>query len=261
MLRSPRKDQVDWFDQVGWRWRFGWGPHAVRRLAPVSDVVVVVDVLRFTTAVDVAMAAGALVFPYRWNDGTAADYATEQGAVLASKTLGPSDGSPWSLSPASLASIPAGTRLVLPSPNGSALCFGAAEAGATAVFAACLRNASAVAAAAARAAGTDGVVGVVAAGERWNGPTGPLRPALEDLLGAGAVLAAADDASSLSPEARSARAAFAAEADDLGATIASCGSGIELAERGGVDDLAWASAHDVSAVAPRLDSPNFVDAS
>lgn len=34
---------------------------------------------------------------------------------------------------------------MLPSPNGSALAFGAAEAGASAVFADCLRNASAAA--------------------------------------------------------------------------------------------------------------------
>ena len=257
--RSER-EQPSWFDQAGWRWRFDWGPNGLRRLAPLVDVVVVVDVLRFTTAVDVAVSRGAVVYPYRWKDGSEHEFASARGAVVASNRIGPTDDAPWSLSPASLASIPSGTGLVLPSPNGSALCVGAVEAGARAVFAGCLRNASAVARAAGAAAGPDGSIAVIAAGERWNGATGPLRPALEDLLGAGAILAAADDATTLSPEARAARAAFAAERDVLAETLTACGSGIELVERGQGVDLAWAADHDASTAAPRLDGEAFVDA-
>jgi 2-phosphosulfolactate phosphatase len=50
----------------------------------------------------------------------------------------------YSLSPESLAGVPLGTRIVLPSPNGSQLSFLASDWGK--VFAASLRNASAVAA-------------------------------------------------------------------------------------------------------------------
>lgn len=82
----------------------------------------------------------------------------------------------------------------LPSPNGSNLCFLAAETGAH-VLAACLRNASAVAR---RAQELGQTIGVIPGGERWGldilnaGPRefGPLRPCVEDYLGAGAVLAA-----------------------------------------------------------------------
>ncbi|QGG97178.1 hypothetical protein GH723_17595 [Actinomarinicola tropica] len=249
-----------WFEQRAWRWRFEWGPNGLRRLAPVVDVVVVVDVLRFTTAVDVAVARGAEVFPYRWKDGSEHEFAAARGAVVASNRMGPTGEAPWSLSPASLASIPSGTRLVLPSPNGSALCVGAVEAGARAVFAGCLRNASAVARAASDAAGPCGTIAVIAAGERWNGATGPLRPALEDQLGAGAILAAVDDAASLSPEACAARAAFLDARPHLAEVVASCSSGIELAERGQSVDLDWAADHDASACAPVLDGERLVDA-
>ena len=92
-------------------------------------------------------------------------------------------------------------RVVLPSPNGSSISFGLADRG-CAVVGACLRNRAAVARWL-RARG--GTVAVVAAGERW--PDDSLRPAAEDLWGAGAVLALLDD-DALSPEARLAADAF-----------------------------------------------------
>ena len=94
-----------------------------------------------------------------------------------------------------------------------------ASSGST-VVGACLRNRTAVAqwlatqwgdTVAAESAG-DGtpspVVAIVAAGERW--PDGSLRPATEDLWGAGAVIAALDSLgmTGLSPEARSAAGAW-----------------------------------------------------
>ena len=45
------------YDQTGFDARFEWGIEGIRRLAPVSDVMVIVDVLSFSTAVDVALAA------------------------------------------------------------------------------------------------------------------------------------------------------------------------------------------------------------
>lgn len=52
-------------DQAEFKNRFDWGEAGLRRLAPHSDVVVVVDVLSFATAVDIAVGRGATVYPYR----------------------------------------------------------------------------------------------------------------------------------------------------------------------------------------------------
>ena len=211
--------------------RFDWGPAGARGLAPAVDALVVVDVLSFSTAVDVAVARGAVVYPARWTD--------EHASTSRER--------PYSLSPASLTSIPPGTRLVLASPNGASICGDAEELGAV-VIAGCLRNASAVAAAAARA----GDVGVVAAGERW--PDGSLRPAIEDLLGAGLILAAL--AGEPSAEARAAiAAAETVPLDDL----RSCASARELIERGFAEDVELALERDVSTVVPRLRDGGFVD--
>lgn len=235
----------------------GWGPSGLRDLAPRSDVVVIVDVLRFTTAVDVAVERGAKVYPYRWHDGSEDAYAEQLGAVLAVKGRAVAEQHPWSLSPTALSTIPAGTDLVLPSPNGAALAFAAGEAGASTVVAGCLRNAPAVGAWVARSGGR---IGVLAAGERWNGATGPLRPALEDWLGAGAIAAAADPGGSAStPDARAAAASFRALLDQIGTMLAECESGRELQRNGWGDDVEMASAHGVSTCVPVLVDSCFVD--
>jgi len=57
----------------------------VNRLTPDSDLVVIVDVLSFTTAVNVATERGATVYPYRWADNTAGAFATAMGALLLGK--------------------------------------------------------------------------------------------------------------------------------------------------------------------------------
>lgn len=237
----------------------GWGPNGLRDLAPRCDVVVVVDVLRFTTAVDVAVGRGARVYPYRWHDGSEAAYAEHLGAELAVKGFDVDGDHPWSLSPASLATIPADTSLVLPSPNGAALSFAAREAGAVSVVAGCLRNAPAVGA---WAASTGGRIGVLAAGERWHGATGPLRPALEDWLGAGAVVVAIDPRHERStPDAVAAAGSFGAGVARLEWMLADCASGRELLGHGWTDDVAMASAHGVSECVPLLDDACFVDVS
>lgn len=52
----------DMFSQSAYPIRFEWGPEGVDRLAPLSGVVVIVDVLSFCTSVDIAVSKDAMVF-------------------------------------------------------------------------------------------------------------------------------------------------------------------------------------------------------
>jgi 2-phosphosulfolactate phosphatase len=233
--------------QHGFDRRFDWGLAGSRQLADV-DVIVVVDVLSFSTAVDVAVARGAAVIPARWRDSRASDLADKLGAILAVGRSAMSSEHPYSLSPASLVQLTKETLLVLPSPNGATICAEAAGAGAT-IFAGCLRNAEAVATASAAAGAT---VGVIAAGEQW--PDGSMRPAVEDLVGAGAILDRLGGTPS--PEARSAIAVARATTT---AQLAACASARELVALGYDKDVEIALRLNVSSVAPVLTGLAFRD--
>jgi 2-phosphosulfolactate phosphatase len=245
----------DWFVQQEYGVRFEWGPTGAQQLAPGAACLVVVDVLSFTTSVTVAVEAGTQVFPYAWRDETASVFARGKAAALAVGRRAATSDSPWSLSPAALRHAPFTPRLVLPSPNGSAI---AAAAGGSTVVAGCLRNATAVGRwLALHGYGTrERPVAVIAAGERW--PDGSLRPALEDLLGAGAIIAElqSQGAGPLSAEAASARSCFTRTPDIAGA-VAACSSGIELSRSGFADDVAVAIQVDAGTVVPVLTDGAF----
>lgn len=232
-----------WAGQESHGLRFQWGPLVAATLA--EGVAVIVDVLRFTTAVEAAVTRGVAVYPYRWRDAAAAAFAASVQALLADgrDQAGPS------LSPSGMAALAPGTAVVLPSPNGSACALLAAEAGAQ-VVAGCLRNAAAVGAWADQA---DGPVTVIACGEKW--PDGSLRPSLEDLLGAGAILAAMTG--DPSPEARAAMAAFHDATHDLPEVLSRCASGRELTEKGWQADVGYAAQLNVSTTVPILTDGAF----
>lgn len=237
------------FEQRGYEVRFGWGPNGLRRLAPHVDAVVIVDVLSFSTSVDIALGRGVTVFPYRWHNGTEHEFAATVNAEVADPT-----GEGISLRPASLVEAPAGMRLVLPSPNGSALTFGARDAGASRALVGCLRNSEAIA----RSLDDCDTVAVIAAGERWNGTTGPLRPAVEDLLGAGRIIRALGR-SSVSPEARITSVAADIDDSELRVMVRECGSGREKRMRQRADDIDLAIDLDISAIVPTLHGDELRD--
>lgn len=129
--------------QQAHRVRLEWGVEGAALLAAECAAVVVVDVLSFCTAVDVAVGGGAAVLPQPGSGAGPVDAAAARaaGAEPAADRRGPGP----SLRPSSLVGIAPGTRLALASPNGATLC--AAVGPGVALFAGCLRNASAVAAA------------------------------------------------------------------------------------------------------------------
>ena len=233
------------FDQAEWEIRFEWGAEGIAQLAPISDVLIIVDVLSFSTCVDIVLSNGAIVFPYDARDDSLQEYARNKGAHAAEMVRTQSGG--FSLCPTSLLTIPAGYKLVLPSPNGAALSLGVHAAK---TLTGCLRNCCAVAEA---ANGWGRTVVVIAAGERW--PGGFLRPCVEDLLGAGAILNCLSG--SRSPEAASAVAAFEGLRSEIPAILSSCSSGKELTERGFESDVALASAYNVSSTVPLLEASAF----
>jgi 2-phosphosulfolactate phosphatase len=231
-----------------------WGSIGAKVLSESCDVLVIVDVLSFSTAVTVAVERGARVWPHTGGENAGA-LARDIGAVLAGNR-GSHEG--MTLSPASLLDIGQDDRLVLPSPNGSAIAYAAVNGGVTAVnggvivVAGCLRNARAVG----RWLRGYERIGVVPAGERWG--DGSLRPAYEDLVGAGAIIdrvVEADPARDLSPEAEAAAIAFRALRP-----LEQCPSGRELVDRGFGEDVRIASDVDSSEVVPRLTQGRFVPA-
>jgi 2-phosphosulfolactate phosphatase len=283
--------------------RLEWGQLGAAAICQGARYAVIVDVLSFTTTLSVAVDAGAEVFPYPWQDRSAHEFARQHGAILAvgrSEAAGtvptgslqtsasgarepgssppgatdaaaaasssdPGSGDPprISLSPATIKAMPGLARIVLPSPNGSALASQLARSGA-AVIGGCLRNRTAIAEWLVSQQTRDGiapVIAVIAAGERW--PDGSLRPAIEDLWGAGAIVAALCNLgiTGLSPEATSAAAAYRAIEATLAQALISCSSGIELASTGFSGDVAVAAELDSSTCVPVLAGGRFIDAS
>jgi 2-phosphosulfolactate phosphatase len=238
------------FAQPGTGVRFDWGLAGAAELGRVCAVLVVVDVLSFTTAVDVAAGRGMRVHPFPWG-AQADDYAERVGAVAAVGRGAVSPERPWSLSPASLRSAPVVPDLVLPSPNGSAISSAASATGHP-VVAGCLRNAPAVARwlLSSGYGGARAPIGVIASGEHW--PDGTLRPCVEDLLGAASILDGLVDApGGLSVEAAVTLAALAS-VPDVPAAIHGSASGRELTERGFKPDVDLAVAVATSEVVPVL---------
>jgi 2-phosphosulfolactate phosphatase len=265
------------YEQDGCELRLEWGRDGVAALGPHCAVLVIVDVLVFTTTVDIALGRGGRVLPLPWRDERGVEAARAAGAVLVrgglagieggSRTAPTADGAAreWTLRPSSLVELPGGTFLAISSPNGATLCAAAAETGAT-VLAGCLRNASAVARAAVEIAG-GAPIGIVPAGERWRDtPDKRLRPGIEEMLGAGAIAdailrmrggqvdAVATDGGrrGASAEAQLAALTYRAAGERVPELVADSVSGRELVAAGVAEDVRLATQVDTSAVVPRL---------
>ena len=218
------------FDQSRYQVRFEWGIDGLARLAP-ADVVIVVDVLRFSTTVTDAVARGIAV---------------------------PLDAD------ADAVSI-----------NGARVARAAAASGALVVLG-CLRNAAAVGRlvlAEQQRRARRASVAVIAAGElveagesagtsirfAGQGAGTSMRFAIEDLLGAGAVVQALVDVGidHSSPEAAVASEAFGGLQGALRHLLTASGSGQELIARDRRDEVLTAAELDAVDTVPVLRDGTF----
>ena len=223
-----------------------WGPTGAGLAAARGDVIVVVDILSFSTTLAIAVSRdfACLVFsPAELDEmgGMQAAAAGLKARPLSKQRLVPPG--QLSLSPASLLTAEPGQRVLFTSLNGAAVT--AAAANAPGLLVGSLRNASATAAATARLLNTGGRVTVVACGEHWSSTapgTQGWRPALEDWLGAGLICARlAGHGLGLSAEASAAATAW--HGPDI---LANCVSARELQARGFGEDVTLALEVDVS---------------
>ena len=223
-----------------------WGLEGLKLLAPISDVVIIVDVLSFSTSVDIACSNGAKVYPCKWKDEKALEYALSKDAILAK----PRSKTELSLSPYSLENILSGTNIVLPSPNGSSLSLATGD---VLTICGCLRNYRSVAEYANRHGER---ISVIPVGEKW--PDGSIRFALEDIFGAGAILSRLKG--NLSPEAELAVNIYHSLHNKETDTLLNCISGIELVEKGYEVDVYLAADINVSECVPVLKDQAYINA-
>jgi 2-phosphosulfolactate phosphatase len=232
-------DQPAVFAQDPYRCRLDWGRRGTRQAAERGDVLVIVDTLTFSTAVATAVQHGGLVYPCALTDDPPALARRIGGEAAVHRREVPAHGR-FSLSPGTYAELEPGTRVVLASPNG-ATC---SRYGGTVpyLFVGSLLNAAAVAAAVTEVLATTAYnVTVIACGERWPdaGESEGLRVAVEDYLGAGAILSYLP--APRSPEAQVCVGAFTQARADLPALLWECGSGRELRAIGFGDDVRHAA--------------------
>jgi 2-phosphosulfolactate phosphatase len=200
------------FDQSRYQVRLEWGAEGLERLAP-TDVVVVVDVLRFSTTATDAVARGEIV---------------------------PLDAAAHAVSL-----------------NGAAVAEAAASAESV-VLLGCLRNATAVARAVLAEQTRRGErtsIAVIAAGELdGRGADAGLRLAVEDQLGAGAIVDAlgALGIDHTSPEAAAACEAFRGLRGAVRHLLTASGSGQELIARDRRADVLAAAEIDATDAVPTL---------
>lgn len=214
------------FDQSRYQVRFDWGRDGLTRLA-AADVVVVVDVLGFSTSV--------------------VDVVERDGRCAAETFRAPLIGGP--------------PREGLPH-DGLPLAEAAARSGAI-TWVGALRNASAVADAVLaeqRRRERRNSIAVLAAGNAAAGGDGPLRFAVEDQLGAGAVIdaLAARGIDHSSPEAAAACESFRGLRGAVRHLLTAAASGQEMLDRGLRDEVAHAAEIDASMVVPVLRDGEFV---
>jgi 2-phosphosulfolactate phosphatase len=245
------------FLQHGYRCRLDWGRDGARRAALRGDILVVVDVISFSSSVVTAVHHGGVIIPCSKDDDRAGIASREHAEMAVHRTEVPHHGR-FSLSPLTYLSMVPGTSVVLPSPNGATCSLYAAST--PHLFIGSFLNATAVADAVTLLLKTTTLsVTVIACGERWEEVEGEgerLRFAIEDYLGAGAVLAGIS--STKSPEAELCELAFRSAGERIPELLQESGSGRELSAKGFGGDVEHASRYNLYDSVPVMDAGRFV---
>lgn len=232
-----------------------WGLTGAIAAARRGDRIVIVDTLSFSTTVATALSRGMTIVPCASRDDLeAARTSWPDGELAVRREDVPARGR-VSLSPVSFLADdldPVPTTVIVWSPNGATCCRHARDEGAAEVLVGAIVNASAVGR---HVSAGSGNVTVIACGERRHGmmdePHG-FRVALEDELGAGAIIASLDDSIDLSTEADMALERFVERRSELDHLLQQCESGRELLDRAYESDVFHAGRHNAYDVVPRL---------
>lgn len=238
------------YSQHPYRCRFDWGRHGVRQAVERNDILVIVDTISFSTTVVTAIHRRGIIYPCSMDEDVNALAQRIGGEAAVHRRKVPEHGR-FSLSPTTFLSIESGTRVVLASPNG-APCSRYAEQ-VPHLFVGALVNAQAVASVVSSLLKqTDLSVTIIACGERWNPATedGSLRFAIEDYLGAGAILSYIHYEKS--PEARVYEGTFLQVQHDIKPLLWNCDSGLELREKGFGEDVLQASQLNIYETVPHM---------
>ncbi|WHY01585.1 2-phosphosulfolactate phosphatase [Neobacillus sp. DY30] len=245
------------FSQSPYACRMEWGRRGAREAADRGDIIIIVDILSFSSTVVSALHYGSVIYPYPpYVNGK--EYAKEINAeYILGRAEAAKAGKP-TLSPVTFNEEHSNKRYVLSSLNGAFCTWIASKA--QALFAGSLLNAEAVASAANQLRlTTKANITVIPCGEQWSygrEEEDTLRPAIEDYLGAGAILSYLEGEKS--PEAEVCMGAFLQAKPKLNALIWDCGSGRELRERGFASDVEHCRRLNVYQTVPVLKNNHFV---
>jgi 2-phosphosulfolactate phosphatase len=243
---SLLRDSTDLFDPwpTNAQIHVEWGATGAKLAAARGDIVVIVDVLSFSTSITLAVSRGATVFSFSHQEidvlGGPEAISAQLNANLIDRDRRAIN-SRFSLSPASLTNTNDNDRIIFTSLNG-ANCTAAAKASPVVLIGA-LTNRYAVADAVAqllRSTVSDRCT-LIACGEHWSSISDAhgeaIRPGIEDLIGVGAIANRLIPNFTLSEEALSAASAFASTRDRLFESLSSSVSGRELIAKGFGTDI------------------------
>ncbi len=225
-----------------------WGSSGAQLAVETAAAIVIVDTLSFSTTVITAVSRGAVVYPCGEGEDLSQLAQQVNGVASVHRDEVPQRGL-YSLSPLTFRRVPPGTKVVLNAVNGGT-CSRLAGA-APLLFVGALINAGAVAAAVlTRVLDDRKICALVVCGERLMeaGPGGGIRFAVEDYLGAGAILSYLECEKSV--EARVCQAAFDGVREELLPILRECDSGQELCEMGFAEDVDFAAQLNTSDTVP-----------